>query len=89
MRRWHLSGKAQWNCTRNTANQIFTIVEGSGVSMVEGREFHWSVGDMIAVPSWYGHSHTVHEDAVMLRVSDEPLMRMLDWFRVGAGWDEA
>jgi gentisate 1,2-dioxygenase len=79
-----LAEKSRWHCVRNTANQIFTVVEGSGVSTVEGREFHWSKGDMIAVPSWYEHTHVARQDAVLLRVSDEPLMRMLDWFRVGA-----
>jgi gentisate 1,2-dioxygenase len=83
----HLAAGAEWRCTRNTANQIFTVVEGSGVSTVEGREFHWSVGDMIAVPSWYEHSHKADGNALLLRVSDEPLMRMLDWFRVGSGWE--
>ncbi len=78
-----LSTKSEWRCVRNTANQIFTVIEGSGVSTVEGRVYHWARGDMIAVPSWYEHSHAVESDAVLLRVSDEPLMRMFDWFREG------
>jgi gentisate 1,2-dioxygenase len=80
----HLSPAASWRCPRNTANQIFTVIAGSGVSSVEGREFHWTKGDMVVVPSWYEHTHVAHEDSMLLRVSDEPLMRMLDWFRVGA-----
>jgi gentisate 1,2-dioxygenase len=79
-----LSEATEWRCARNTANQIFTVVEGRGTSTVEGHEFHWSGGDMIAVPSWYEHIHVAHENSLLLRVSDEPLMRMLNWFRVGA-----
>ncbi len=78
-----LSTKTEWRCIRKTTNQIFTVVEGSGVSTVEGRVFHWARGDIIAVPSWYEHFHMAESDAVLLRVSDEPLMRMLDWFREG------
>jgi gentisate 1,2-dioxygenase len=79
----HLAAKAQLSCPRSTVNHIFTVVEGSGVSKVGDREFHWNKGDMFAVPSWYDHVHTASEDALLLRVSDEPLMRMLDWYRVG------
>jgi gentisate 1,2-dioxygenase len=78
-----LSG-VEWCCPRSTANQIYTVVEGSGVSKVAEREFQWGPGDMIAMPSWIDHAHIASQDAVLLRVSDAPLMRMLDWFRVGS-----
>jgi gentisate 1,2-dioxygenase len=79
----HLSDQTPWHCLRNTSNQIFTVIEGRGVSTVEGRKYYWSRGDMIAVPSWYDHVHVADGDAMLLRVSDKPLMDMLDWFRVG------
>lgn len=77
----HLAGNAAWTCHRNTANLIFNVIEGSGVSTIGDRKFHWQRGDMFAVPSWIDHSHVASEDALLLRVSDEPLMRMLGWFR--------
>jgi gentisate 1,2-dioxygenase len=81
----HLSAQARWACPRSTVNQIFTVIEGSGVSQIGGREFSWSAGDMFAAPSWYDQVHRARGDAVLLRVSDEPLMRMLGWLRVAGG----
>jgi len=42
----------------------------------------WEPGDMFAAPSWIPQQHASDTDAVLLRVSDAPLMRMLDWYRV-------
>ena len=78
----HLAAGTQWHCPRSTANRIFTVIEGKGVTRVAGREFHWCTGDMFALPSWYDYSLDAGSDALLLRVSDEPLMRMLDWYRV-------
>jgi len=78
----HLAAGTQWHCPRSTANRIFTVVEGKGVTRVAGREFHWHAGDMFALPSWYDYSLESGSDALLLRVSDEPLLRMLDWYRI-------
>lgn len=78
----HLAAGAEWRCPRSTANRIFTVIEGNGISKVGDREFRWAPGDMFAVPAWYEHTHAASRDAVLMRVSDEPLMRMFDWFRV-------
>jgi gentisate 1,2-dioxygenase len=80
----HLTAGAEWSCPRSTVNQIFIVIEGSGVSNIAGREFHWKPGDMFAAPSWYDQSHLAGQEAVLLRVSDEPLMRMLNWFHAGS-----
>jgi gentisate 1,2-dioxygenase len=77
-----LAAGAGWTCPRSTINQIFTVIEGSGRSRVGDREFTWARGDMFAVPSWYEQRHVADSDAVLLRVSDEPLLRMLNWVRV-------
>ena len=76
-----IAAGAQWRCPRRTTNNIFVVIEGSGMSMVEGRQFSWGRGDLIAVPNWYAHSHTASSDAVLLRVSDAPILRMLGWDR--------
>jgi gentisate 1,2-dioxygenase len=77
-----LSAGSIWNCPRSTVNQIFIVIEGSGVSRAGEREFRWEAGDVFTVPSWFDHSHGADRDAVLLRVSDEPLMQMLGWMRV-------
>jgi gentisate 1,2-dioxygenase len=78
----HLAAGTQWSCARSTANRIFTVIEGEGVTRVAGREFHWRTGDMLALPSWYEYRLDASSDALLLRVSDEPLLRMLNWYRV-------
>jgi gentisate 1,2-dioxygenase len=77
----HLDASTKWCCQRSTVNQIFTVIEGRGESMIEGQRYAWSAGDMMAVPSWYEQEHVAQENAVLLRVSDEPVMRMLGWYR--------
>lgn len=80
---------ACWTRDRSTANEVFTVVQGSGRSRVGEREFTWSRGDMIAAPGWHAQQHTAGEDAILLRVSDEPLMRMLGWYHTGSGMQAA
>jgi gentisate 1,2-dioxygenase len=77
----HIAAGARWESPRSTVNQIFMVIEGSGVSTIAGRRFEWARGDMIAVPSWYDQEHEAVSDALLLRVSDAPLMRMLGWER--------
>ncbi|HVE08444.1 MAG TPA: cupin domain-containing protein [Paraburkholderia sp.] len=77
-----LAAGTQWQCARSTANRIFTVIEGEGTTQVANRSFDWRAGDMFALPSWYEYRIDAGKDALLLRVSDEPLMRMLDWYRV-------
>lgn len=79
-----LDSEAQWHCPRDTVNRIFTVIDGQGYSVVNGERFAWKRGDMLAVPSWYLHEHHAAQDAVVLQVSDAPLLRMLNWHRTGA-----
>jgi gentisate 1,2-dioxygenase len=72
---------AKWTCARSSANRIYTAIAGTGRSRVGDLDFTWQRGDMFAVPSWNTHTHEAGEDAVLLQVSDEPLMRMLNWNR--------
>jgi gentisate 1,2-dioxygenase/2-polyprenyl-6-methoxyphenol hydroxylase-like FAD-dependent oxidoreductase len=79
-----LDAGATWTCPKDTVNRIFTVIEGSGSSVVNGEAFEWAPGDMLTVPSWYEHRHFSAGGAVLLQVSDAPLMHMLNWYRVGA-----
>ncbi len=74
-----LAAGAQWELPRRSVNQVYTVLRGSGRSRVGGREFDWERGDMIAAPCWQEQHHEARDDAILLRVSDEPLMRMLAW----------
>ena len=74
---------AKWNCERSTGNRIYTVIAGAGRSRAGDLDFTWQRGDMFAVPSWNAHTHEATADAVLLQVSDEPLMRLLNWNRTG------
>lgn len=70
---------------RTTANNIYAVAQGEGVSLVDGENFNWSRGDVMAVPAWRTHSHCASRDAVLLRVSDEPVLQKLNLLRTDAG----
>jgi gentisate 1,2-dioxygenase len=69
---------------RTTANSIYAVIDGQGETVIDGASFRWSRGDVIAVPSWRPCLHRVAERSHLLRVSDEPMLSMLDWLRVEA-----
>jgi gentisate 1,2-dioxygenase len=79
-----LAAGTDWDHGRCTANQIYAVVQGRGSSRIGQREFDWQRGDMIAAPGWQDQRHAASEDAILLRMSDEPLMRMLGWQRTDA-----
>jgi gentisate 1,2-dioxygenase len=67
---------------RATTNNIYAVVKGTGTTTIDGERFEWSRGDVIAAPSWRPHFHEAAEDALMFRVSDEPVMARLGFLRV-------
>jgi gentisate 1,2-dioxygenase len=66
---------------RSTASRCFVVMKGAGVSVVGDRRFAWSVGDCIAVPTWAWYEHRATEDAELFGLSDEPVMRMCNYWR--------
>jgi gentisate 1,2-dioxygenase len=66
---------------RTTANNIFAVVQGEGASTVDGERFEWRRGDVIAAPAWRPHCHEAADDAILLRVTDEPVMQRFGWWR--------
>jgi gentisate 1,2-dioxygenase len=67
---------------QTTANNIYAVVEGTGVTTIDGERFAWSRGDVLAAPAWRPHFHEAAEDALMFRVTDEPVMQRLGFYRV-------
>ena len=68
---------------QTTANNIYTVVKGTGTTMVEGKRIQWERGDVVAVPSWYEHYHQPNGEAVLFRVTDAPVMSKLGYLREG------
>jgi gentisate 1,2-dioxygenase len=67
---------------KTTANNIYAAVKGTGVTTIDGECFEWRRGDVIAAPAWLPHFHEAAEDALLFRVSDEPVMQRLGFYRV-------
>ena len=66
---------------RTTANNIYAVVQGDGVSTIDGERFEWQRGDVIAAPAWRPHCHEAAGDAILFRVTDEPVMQRFGWWR--------
>jgi gentisate 1,2-dioxygenase len=81
----HMMRLAPGMCTaehRSTANNIYAVVRGSGETHVDGERFVWRRGDVIAAPAWRPHFHEAAEDALIFRVTDEPVLRKLGFYRI-------
>jgi gentisate 1,2-dioxygenase len=66
---------------RTTANNIYACVSGEGETIVGDERFAWRRGDVVVAPAWARHIHRSSEGAVLFRVSDEPIMSKLGFFR--------
>ncbi len=66
---------------QTTAQNIYVVLEGRGSSTIDGTVIDWERGDVFVAPSWRPHQHRIEADAVLFRVTDEPLMEMLGMLR--------
>ena len=66
---------------RTTANVIYAVAAGSGQSIVAGERLGWQRGDVFVAPAWNEQSHRSAEGAVLLCVSDKPVMERLGLLR--------
>jgi len=77
-----LEGSCRYRCHRSTANRIYSVMEGRGQSLVDDQVIDWSRGDTFVVPSGYWQEHRPAGDAVIVEMSDEPLMRFTNYLAV-------
>jgi gentisate 1,2-dioxygenase len=66
---------------RTTANRIYACAEGRGTTIIDGEEFAWQRGDVIAAPAWRPVEHHPDTDSTLFWMTDQPLMQMLGWLR--------
>jgi gentisate 1,2-dioxygenase len=60
---------------KSTANNIYAVVSGQARITADGGFAETlGPGDVAAIPCWHRHSLEAPEDAVVFRVSDEPLL---------------
>ena len=70
-------------CHRKTASTVYCVLEGEGLTEVEGVALEWKRNDVFTVPGWLWHEHTNRTDrpAFLYSVTDEPAMHKLGLFR--------
>lgn len=73
--------KGSTRTLQTTANSIFAVIEGRGVTEVGGTTLPWARGDILAVPAWRAYRHVAEEGSVLLRVTDSPIFEKLGWLR--------
>jgi gentisate 1,2-dioxygenase len=66
---------------QTTANNIFVVLSGSGTTRIAGTDLDWTFGDIIAAPIWQTFTHHSTAGAMLLRVTDEPVQRVLGLLR--------
>ena len=68
---------------RHTSSTMYCVMEGSGVTYVNGTALHWERNDAFCVPGWAWHAHEnqMPEDAVLYSVTDAPTLKKLGLYR--------
>ncbi len=66
---------------QTTASNIYSVVSGTGKTMIDGTTFSWAPGDVFVAPPWRSHVHEPETDAVLFRVTDEAALDLLGFLR--------
>lgn len=69
---------------RHTSSQLYYVVEGSGVTEVNGEMMEWNTGDFFVVPNWSWHRHknlSSSIPAVLFSTTDRPLQEAIGVYR--------
>jgi gentisate 1,2-dioxygenase len=67
---------------RHNASSIFVVLQGSGSSRLGDASFSWAFGDVIAAPMGVDLRHAASQDAVIVELTDEKLMRYCGYYRL-------
>jgi len=65
---------------RHTGSAVYHVVQGQGRTIIDGKSFGWSKGDIIALPPWSLHEHinsSAKADAVLFSIHDAPVLSAL------------
>lgn len=83
MLRPHWTGKPH----RHTHATIYSVVEGEGATVVDGKRLEWGPGDSFVVPIWATHHHENRSasPAILFSISDKPIMKSLGFDREDNG----
>ncbi len=79
-----LPAAARHDTPKTTVNNLYSVISGRARCTIDGGLSEvLEVGDVITVPCWHKHAIEAEADAILLRVSDEPLLRKVGLVRTG------
>jgi gentisate 1,2-dioxygenase len=77
-------GRPFFEVAKTTVNHLYSVISGKARVKIEGgADETLAVGDVMTVPCWHAHTLTADEDAVLLRVTDEPLLAKVGLVKTG------
>ena len=61
------------------ASLIYTVIEGTGHSLIDGERYDWAPFDTFCVPGgdWCEHVNETPDDAILFVSSDEPVLKAM------------
>jgi gentisate 1,2-dioxygenase len=65
---------------RHTGSAVYHVAQGEGTTIIDGRQFNWRKGDIVALPPWALHEHansSASSDAVLFSIQDSPVLNAL------------
>ncbi len=66
---------------RKAGSSVFVVYRGEGRTVIGGKAFEWSPGDMFVAPSWAAVDHEAEASSDLFELSDEAVLRALHLFR--------
>ena len=66
---------------RSTDGTLYSVVEGTGETIVGDVTIRWKPRDLFVVPSWHRHHHRTASGAVLFSFSDRPVQEVLSLWR--------
>jgi gentisate 1,2-dioxygenase len=75
---------ARLRAHRHTGSAVYYVAEGVGETIIDGRRFAWSKGDILALPSWALHEHanrSPRDPAMLFSIQDRPVLEALGLYR--------
>ncbi len=65
----------------STLSRVFSLMQGEAEGAIDDKHFEPVRGDVVAAPSGCAATWTAKNQCYLLRVSDEPLLKYLNWLR--------
>ena len=66
---------------RHSSTTVYHVLQGRGATTIGEATFAWEAGDSFVVPLWYTHAHRAEEEAILVSLSDRPLLQALALYR--------